>query len=66
MASATISGAQTERWGLAGPVGDLLGGEPSPAALFLQRSGARPDSADIPYEIRVMTTLCLPSESLPA
>jgi hypothetical protein len=28
-------GAQTERRGLAGPVRDLLGGETSPAALFI-------------------------------
>ncbi len=32
--SGNVSGAQTERWGGAGPVRDLLGGKASPAAVF--------------------------------
>jgi hypothetical protein len=32
---AIVAGAQTERRGGAGPVRDLLGGETSPAGLFL-------------------------------
>jgi hypothetical protein len=32
--SASAAGAQTERRGVAGPVGDLLGGEASPAAVY--------------------------------
>jgi len=31
-----VPGAQTERRGLAGPVKDLLGGETSPAAFFVE------------------------------